>query len=346
MKKWLALCFYFFSTLIFANSNTLNVYTWAGVIPDAIIQQFEKETGIKVNFSTYDSNETLYAKLRASKEGRYDIIEPSSYYIDRMRKQHMLEELDKTKLIDIANLNPELLNKSYDPLNHYSLPFIWGITGIFVNKPFYSPTTIKTWSALWDKQYANQLMLLNDSREVFAIALKKLGYSTNETNPQHIKQAYQQLKLLMPNIKIFNSDAVISILIDADATLGMAWNGDVFKAQREDKNLTFIYPQDGFVIWVDSFAIPKHAPHPENAYRFLNFIMRTDIAKQIALDNNYPTANLAAQKLLPNAIKNNPTIYPSHALLKKGEYQMDLPDDVLTLYENYWEELKMGGMSS
>lgn len=344
ISYWLLLLTMLATTLSFADeTNKVNVYIWSGVIPDVVIQQFEKETGIKVNFSTYENNEIMYAKLKTNKNIGYDVIEPSSYYVDRMRKQHMLATLDKSRLQHFHDLNPNFLNRAYDPQNNVSIPFIWGITGIFVNQNLYSVKNINRWSDLWDKKYHNQLMLLDDPRETFAAVLLTLGYSINDTNPEHIKQAYLKLKELMPNIKLFNSDAVLSILIDEDATIGMAWNGDLFKASHENPNLRFIFPQEGFVIWVDNFAIPKQAPHPDNAYRFLNFITRADIAKQIALYNNYPTANTAAQKLLPAETRNNPIVYPSTEVLRHGQYQTDISDQALSLYENYWEQLKMGG---
>jgi spermidine/putrescine transport system substrate-binding protein len=327
---------------LFAAENTVNVYTWSGVIPDSAIRQFEAETGIKVNFSTYDSNEVMFAKLKADKNPAYDVVEPSSYYIDRMRRQNMLEKLDKTKLPYFKNLNPDFLNQSYDPKSEYSIPFIWGITGIFVNKDYRDANSIKRWSDLWNSKYADQLMLLDDSREVFSMALRTLGYSVNDQNPEHIKEAYLKLKELLPNIKIFNS-APISILIDEDTNVGMVWNGDVFKASKENSQLEFIYPKDGFVIWVDNFAIPKDAPHRENAYKFLNFMLREDVAKAVALDNSFPTANLAAQKLLPAEVRDSATVYPSHDILRRGEFQTDISDEALALYEKYWERLKMGG---
>jgi len=320
----------------------LNVYTWSGVIPEFAIRQFEKETGIKVNFSTYDSNEVMYAKLSAGKNPGYDIIEPSSYYIDRMRRQHMLEKLDKSKLPLFKNLNPDLLNKAYDPLSQYSMPFIWGITGIVANKEEIKTSTINRWSDLWDPKYADKVLLLDDSREVFSIALLTLGYSANDTNPEHIKEAYSKLRQLLPNVKLFNN-SVISLLIDEDITLGMAWNGDTFKARKENSKLTFIYPKDGFVIWVDNFAIPKDAPHLENAYKFLNFMLRPDIAAAIEMDTSFPTANKAAQRLLPAAVKHDPIIYPSPAILRRGIFQTDIGDEALALYEKYWERLKIGG---
>lgn len=339
----LGLILFFFAKPIFAATEIVNIYAWPGVIPDAIIQQFENETGVKVNFSTYDSNETMYAKLRATKNAGYDVIEPSSYYVDRMRRQHMLEKLDKSQLPNFKHINPEFLNQSYDPKSEYSMPFIWGVTGIFINTDYYKKADVKRWSDLWDKKYNDQLMFLNDSREVFSVGLRVAGYQDSDSNPQHIKNAYLKLKELMPNIKLFNSDAVISIFIDEDAAIGMAWNGDLFKAKKENPKLDFIYPEDGFVIWVDNLAIPKNAPNLTNAYKFLNFLARPDIAKAIALDSNYPTANLTAQKSLPAEIRNSPIVYPSADVLRRGRFQTDIGDEALALYEKYWEQLKMGG---
>lgn len=326
----------------YAEENILNLYTWSGVMPESTIRQFEKETGIKVNFSTYNSNEIMYAKLRTNPNSGYDILEPSSYYVDRMVKQGMLEKMDKTKLSHFKNLSSDFLNKKYDPHNTYSIPFIWGVTGIFVNSNFINTKTITKWANLWDPKYRYELVLLDDSREVFSIALCALGFSVNDNDPVHIEAAYEKLKSLMPNVKLFNSDAVVTIMVDEDANLGMAWNGDLLKAQKENSALRFIFPQDSFVIWVDNFVIPKNAPHLQNAYKFLNFILRADIAKAITLKNNFPTPNLAARKLLPNSIKNNTLYYPPSSILKKGQFQTDVDTQALELYEKYWEKLKIG----
>jgi spermidine/putrescine transport system substrate-binding protein len=327
----------------YAADNIVNVYTWSEEIPRSLILQFEKETGIKVNYSTFDSNEVMYAKLRTTRNPGYDIVEPSSYYIDRMRRQNMLAQLDKSKLSNFKNLDPTFLNQAYDPGSLYSIPFIWGTTGVFLNKTYFEGNSIQNWSNLLNKKYLNQLMFLDDAREVFSMALCMLGYSINDTNPEHIKQAYLQLKALMPNVRLFNSDAAISIMIDEDATIGMVWNGNLFKAKLENPQLQFIYPQDGFEIWVDSFALLKDAPHPENAYKFLNFLLRPEVAKIISLNINYSTANLAAKNLMPLEVKNNPALYPPAEVLRHGEFEIDIGDQTFALLEKYWEQLKIGG---
>ncbi len=325
-----------------ASTNIVNVYAFGEEIPDAVLAQFEKETGIKVNYSSYDTNEVMYSKLRASKKPGYDIVEPSSYYIDRMRKQGMLKKLDKTKLPEFANLDPIFLNLRYDPQSLYSIPFVWGITGIFSNRNYFPEKEIVEWSDLFNKKYFNQLMILDDPREAFSMALLMLGYSINDTDPAHIKQAYQRLRALMPNIRLFNTDAVASILIDEDAPIGIAWNGDLARARTENSSLDFIYPKDGFEIWVDNFAILNDAPHEENAYKFLNFLMRPDIAKKVSMTIGYSTANLTAKNLMPEKIKNDPVLYPSPQVLSRGEFEIDIGDTTYALLEKYWEQLKMG----
>jgi len=326
-----------------AKERIVNVFAWTSEIPEYIVRLFEEETGINVNFSTYENNESMYAKLRASQKSVYDVVMPSSYFVDRMHKQNMLEKLDKSKLPNWKNLNSTFLNPVYDPKSEYSVPYIWGITGIFYNAKYYKTGSIKKWSDLWDKRFDNQLMLLDDMREVFTMALLSLGYSANETNPAHIKEAFERLILLSPNIKVFSTETVVSILIDEDATAGMSWNGDNYRAFFENSDIQFVFPKEGFVIWVDTFAIPKNAPHPNEAYEFINFMMRPDIAKEIALYTRFPIANEAGQKLLPKEIRDNPVIYPSKKVMKQGQFQIDLGEETLSIYEKYWEELKMRG---
>lgn len=335
-------CIFLSPLAALAEEKMVNVYAWTGEIPDSIVKQFEHETNIKVNFSTYQNNEIMFTKIRTS-HASYDIVMPSSYFVDRMRRLNMLEKLDKKKLPNWHNLNPEFLHPAYDPTMNYSVPFIWGVTGIFVNQQYFDPSNIKQWNDLWSKRFFNQLMLLDDTREVFSIALLALGYSPNDRNPAHIKEAFLKLKGLMKNVKVFSSETVVSIIIDEDATVGTSWNGDTYKAARENPNIKYVLPKDGFVIWVDNFAIPLNAPHRDEAYAFINFILRPDIAKAIALDTHNPIANLAGLRLLPKEVINNPVIYPPKKIMQRGQFQTDVGEETLALYEKYWEELKMSG---
>jgi spermidine/putrescine transport system substrate-binding protein len=344
MKYWRII---FLSLLIwsfpsFAKENILNVYTWSEEIPEEIIKQFEKETGIKVNYSSFDSNEVMFAKLRTNRKG-YDVVEPSSNYIDRMKRQGLLEKLDRNQLPNFKNIDPFFTNQVYDPHSQYSIPFIWGLTGLVINQDHYKKNDTRTWSDLLNPQFTNRLMLLDEPRGVFSIAFRMLGYSINDTDPKHIKEAYLKLKELMPNIRLFNSDAVISIFIDEDATIGTAWNGDYVKAHLENPKLQFIFPEEGFEMWVDNFVIMQGSPHRANAYQFLNFLMRPDVAKAVSLTISYSTTNREARKLMPENIRNDPILYPSYEVLKHGEFQSDIGEKASNLIEKYWEFLKMGG---
>lgn len=327
------------TTAVFAKP-VVNVYVWGGEIPAKLIQTFEAETGINVNFSTYDSNETMYAKLRASQQNVYDVIIPSAYFVERMRKKEMLTRLDKTKLPNLINIDPLFIENTYDNNSQYSVPLIWGATGIFYNQQHYA-TPIKTWRALWKPQFKNKLMLLDDSREVFAIALMSLGFDPNDRDPTHIKTAYTHLLALIPNIKLFASDSIQAIMIDEDANAGMAWNGDVLKAHAENKHIHFTYPDDGFIMWVDCLAIPKNPPHPNEAYQFVNFLLKATSAARIALEEGHAITNTAAKQLLPSTIRDNPLTYPSADTLKRGHVQRDVGEETLTLYNQYWQSLKL-----
>lgn len=340
MKHLLSLFIAFFALAPLHASKVVNVYVWGGEIPREVIQQFEKDTGIKVNFSTYDSNETMYAKLKASRSSIYDVILPSAYYVERMKKQKMLNKINHQRLSNLSNLDEKFRNNTYDPNNQYSIPLIWGATGIFYDqKQVKSPA--RSWQQLWDPRWKNQLMLLDDSREVFAVALLSLGYKPNDDQPEHIKAAYEQLLKLIPNIKLFASDNIQSIMIDEDAISGTSWNGDAYKAKQENPDIQFIYPDNGFVIWVDCLAIPKNPPHEKEAYAFIDYLLKAQSAKQIAMIEGHAITNQAAIRLLPKDLQNNKIVYPPESVLKRGYFQRDVGEETLSLYNKYWQKLKL-----
>jgi spermidine/putrescine transport system substrate-binding protein len=340
MKRIICMGLLLFSSCVWADKNELNVYNWSNYMPDDVIAQFEKETGIHVNYSTYDGNDTLYAKLKADPNAGYDIIVPSSYFVDRMRQQDMLQKLDKSQLPNFKNLNKSLLGKSFDPTNDYSIPYFWGSTGLVVNKNYFDPKQLTHWADLWQPHYKNQLLLLDDPHDLFSIALIMLGYPASDDNPEHIYQAYLKLKQLLPNVKLFNSDAMKVDYIDEDATIGLGYSGDTYQAMQENPNLVYIYPQEGFVVWIDCMAIPKNAAHLQNAYTFLNFIMRPDIAAKLSTELGYASPNAAALHLMSPAMRNNPAIYPNAHTLKRAQFEAD-PSNVDQLYEKYMEQLKI-----
>ncbi len=321
-------------------AKVVNVYVWGGEIPKSIVQKFEKETGIRVNFSTYDSNETMFSKLKASRHGVYDVVMPSGYYVERMKKLNMLLKLDSKKLPNLKNIQETFKKAQFDRNNHYSAPINWGATGIFLNKEQVK-APVMSWKSLWNPSFKRKLLLLDDAREVFSMALLSLGYSANDTDPAHIKQAFEALLSLSPNIKVLSTEGVQAIMIDGDAAAGSAFNGDAFKAQMENSAIEFVYPSEGFVIWVDCLAIPTHAPHKKEAYTFINYMLQPESGVEIALKEGHASANAAAIKLLPASIKNNPVVYPPKKVMQRATIQQDIGEETLELYNEYWQKLKL-----
>ena len=240
-------------------SEKLYIYNWTEYIPDAVLEQFTSETGIKVIYSTYESNETMYAKLKLIQGEGYDLVFPSTYFVSKMSKEGMLQPLNHALVPNIATLDKTLMDKEFDPGNVYSIPYMWGSTGIGVNADTIAAEEVNSWQDLWRKEYRGQVLLQDDMREVFHMALKIKGYSSNSRNPEEIKEAYELLKELMPNVLVFNSDSPRLPYLAGEVNVGMIWNGEAWMAQQENKAITYIYPSEGANFWVDSFVIPVGA---------------------------------------------------------------------------------------
>lgn len=344
MSGWkfiLLFCGLIFSWVATAKTEVVNVYNWANYIPKDVIDRFEKETGIKVNYSTYDNNELLYTKIKANPRAGYDIVVPSSFIVERMRKNNLLLKLDKSKIPNLVNINPSLLNQSFDPGNRYSVPYLWGTTGILINSNYYADGDIQSWEDLWNPKYKNQITVLDSLRDMMGMSLKTLGYSLNDQDADHIKAAYMKLKMLVPNIQAFANNAAQQVYINEDSRLGMMPSGNANMIVSEYPFFKFIYPKDGAIIWIDNMVIPRGAWHVENAYRFINFILRPEIAKRIATQVGYSTPNLAAIKLMSKAERANRILNPLPEDLKNAEVESYIDSQSMQLYLKYWEMLKL-----
>ncbi|WP_242678594.1 ABC transporter substrate-binding protein [Psychrobacter pygoscelis] len=325
-----------------ATGETLNLYNWSEYMPQQIIDGFEEETGIEVNYTTFDSNEAMYAKLKLLDDSsQYDLAVPSTYYVEKMAKQGLLQEIDKSKLTNFNNLDTSFLNTKVDPENKYSIPYLWGSTGLAINGDVVDPASVNSWSDLWQPDFAGQVMLTNDMREVFGMALMSLGYSGNSTDPNEIKAAYDKLTKLMPGVKTFNSDAARMPYIEGETNVGMIWNGEAVMANDEGlTSLQYKYPREGAILWMDNFVIPKNAAHTDAALKFIDYILRPENAQIISDEIGYATPNKAAREQMPDEIKNNPAIYPDTSILAKSEFQEDVGDEALRIYQQYWDKLK------
>ncbi len=309
-----------FTTNAMAKDQELYFYNWSEYIPSEVLEDFTKETGIKVIYSTYESNESMYAKLKTQGAG-YDLVVPSTYFVSKMRKEGMLQEIDHSKLSHFKDLDPNYLNKPFDPGNKFSIPYIWGATGIGINTDMLDKKSLKNWGDLWDAKWAGQLMLMDDAREVFHIALSKLGYSPNTPNPKEIKAAYRELKKLMPNVLVFNSDFPANPYLAGEVSLGMLWNGSAYMARQEGAPIQIIWPEKGTIFWRDRSAIPAGAKNIAAAHKMIDFLLRPENAAKIALEIGYPTPVKTAHDLLPKEFANDPSIYPPQSVIDNGEWQ-------------------------
>lgn len=334
-----ALLLFLFCSLAWGQEPEIRLFNWSDYLPQEVLDRFTEETGIAVRVTTYDSNEAMYAKLKLLASGGYDLAVPSTYFVDKMRREGMLHEIDKAKLPNFKNLDPRQLDKAFDPSNRYSIPYLWGTTGIAVNTDKFKLQDIQAWADLWKPMFRGRLLLPNDLREAFHIALRVLGYSGNTTDPGQIRQAYALLKQLLPNIRLFTSDAIDVQFVTGEVDVGVAWNGVAYKVRQEDPAIRYVYPKEGVIIWMDNWVIPKNAPHAELALKLVDFLLRPDIACLIAEKIGYTSPNLAAIKLLKPELRDDPAVYPSDGILSKGEYQTDI-GAAITLYSEYWEKLK------
>ena len=339
MNKIIILTLFFFS-LNLSSASTLYVYGWFNSVPEHVIKRFIQENGINVSLSSYENNETMYAKLKLVKHQlSYDITFPSTYFIQRMVNEDLLEKLNKNKIPNIKNIDHEILNLNFDPHNTFTIPYAMYFTGIMYNSGFIKQR-IDSWLNLFNPRYKNMVLLLDDIREVFHIGLNLLGYNSSTVNEKEIKDAYFKLKSLIDNVCIFASESTKKHFLSGDISIGMSWNQDAYESIAENDDLKFIYPKEGSIFSTDNFAILKTSKNKDNAYKFINFICRADIAKEIIKSNGLSLPNFTAKKLLPIVIQNNKVIYPNNRILKTRIIHSNLGVNA-KIYMKYWNMLKI-----
>lgn len=320
-----------------AGERTLNLFVWTAYIDVPTLQKFEKKTGIKVHFDLYDSNEALLEKMQSG-VADYDVIVPSDYMVRILVLSELLEKLDAKRLPNIKNMAPKFRNLPFDPNNGHSIPFLWGTAGIGYDKTKVTDP-VDSWGILWNKKYKNQILMLNDARECFAVALKWKGHSLNSTNPADLLEAKNLLLEQKPLVKTYSSSNFEETLLSGDVWIAHGWSGELAKAKDANPNLAYVVPKEGAVIWVDNLAIPKASRHKDEAYEFLNFFMEPEIAADITNFSGYASPNEAAKQFIKPEYLNDPARYPDDATLAKCEFLEDL-GETTQLIDRYWTEIK------
>lgn len=315
------------------------VYNWSEYIPQDVLDNFTKETGIKVVYSTFESNEAMYAKVKLLRGKSYDVVVPSGYFLELMRRDRLVKELDHSRLPNIANLDPNLLDQEFDPGNRYSIPYMWGFVGLTYNKKYMPEGMMAGWADLLKPELKGKIILADDLRDAFGLALRAKGYSANSRNPEEIREAYEFLAALKPSVRVFDVTAIKQAMISEEVWVGTIWNGDFLVASEENKNLAFTFPQEGALLWMDNFAITSGAKNLDNAYTFINYMLRPDVAARCIEEFKYSSPNLAALTLLPDELRNNPILVPGQKQLKNAEFITSV-GEALELYNKYWGQLK------
>ncbi|XHY22236.1 Spermidine/putrescine-binding periplasmic protein [Vibrio sp. NH-UV-68] len=328
-----------FSSFSYAEKTVLNVYAWGGYLPEASLKAFEKQQNVVINYTTFENNESMYTKLKLVKGSGYDVVFASAYFIDKMAREGLLSELDHKQIPNMQDTMYGLLGQAHDSQNRYSLPYIWGVTGISYNQQMVD-APITRWADLWDVKYTQQVMLIDDIRDVFGMALKLKGFSINSQNEDEIKAAYDSLVDLQENVLLYNSDAPQMLFLSGDAVVGMQWNGNAYQGQVEMAELQFVMPQEGAILWMDNFTIPSGSKNKALAHQFINFMYQADNQAEIVKSLGYASATKAGRALLPDELKNNPTIFPAEQDVKNGEFINDVGPQALAIYEKYWQRLR------
>ena len=335
------------------SNGEVNVYNWGEYMPDGmdgsvdLIEKFEQETGIKVNYKEYDSNETLYAELKPGNTS-YDVIIPSDYMISRMIEEDMLEKLNFDNIPNYKNIMDAYKNSDdvqYDPTGEYSVPFSWGTVAIVYNKTMVDEP-VDSWDIFWDEKYAGQILMFDNSRDAFGIALKKLGYSQNTTDEAELEAAAEELRKQKPLVQAYVMDQIFDKMGNGEAAVAPYYAGDIITMMAENPDLDYAFPKEGTNRFVDAMAIPKGAPNKENAEAFINFMCDAENAAAVAEYIGYSTPNQAAYELLDEEITGNPIAYPDDSLLAKTEFFVNLPADINQKMQDLWVSVKTADTSA
>lgn len=338
------ICIISFSTVIFAASSKnkdsaeeINIFNWSEYLPQSVIDKFEQTYGIKVNYSTFSSNEEMLAKLMAG-GSQFDLVVASDYMVEILTKQNLIQTLDKENITNFKNLTDESLNKPFDPGNKYSIPYMWGDACIAVDTSKVK-TEITSLSDLWKPEFKNSIVVLDDQRAIIGMALKKLGYSVNETSEKALAEAKKELEALQPNIKAYDSDSPKTLLINGEAKVGFVWGAEASLAKRENSNIKAVIPKEGLFLQQDNFVIPSESKHKKAAETFINFILEPEISVEISQEFPYASPNKEAHKLMDAEILNDIAVYPPQEEVNRGEYLKDIGSAV-QLFDQIWSEVK------
>lgn len=324
------------------SAEKLNFYNWDTYIGETTLADFTAATGIEVQYDLYADNDELFAKLKNGNPG-YDLIVPSSDYVERMIIAEMLEPLDHAKIPNIKNIDPVFMDAAFDPGRKFSLAYMWGTIGIGYRKSAVEGVP-DSWAHLYTSdKYSGRIALLGDGQNVLGSALKLMGKSLNDWTDENLAAAEAMVIAQKKHITAFAPDNGQDLLLSGEVDLVMEWNGDIIQVMGEDDDLGFVVPKEGGLLWQDAMAIPKGGPNLDSAYAMIDFILGGDAGKNIAEFINYATPNNAAKALTNEEYRTNPAIFPSDDVLKVCESAKFPGQEIVQKIDATWTRVKAAG---
>lgn len=323
------------------SQDSITVYNWGDYIDPDVIKQFTKETGIKVIYETFDSNEAMLTKIEQGGSA-YDVAVPSEYTIEMMKEKDLLIPLDHAKIPNLKHIDPYYLDLPFDPGNEYSIPYFWGTVGIVFN-PNYLPEDLDfdSWEDLWDPRLKSKVFLVDSAREVMGMGLNSLGESLNAKDEALLRKATDKLITLSPNVKAVIGDEITPMMMNNEATVALTWSGQAADMMSENEELDYAVPKEGSNLWFDNFVIPKTAQNIDGAHAFINFMLDPEIAAQNAEYVGYATPNASALAIMDPEIVGDERFYPPEELRNKLEVYENLGLEWLGKYNEHFLEFKM-----
>jgi spermidine/putrescine-binding protein len=311
--------------------KTLNIFCWSEYVPQEIIDEFTKETGIKVSVENYASNEEMLAKLLAG-GGTYDLIQPSEYVVEGLIKENLLIPIDHAAIPNFKNIAPEFKNMSFDPGNKFSIPYMAGSVGIVVNTELVQDE-IKGYSDVFQEKFKKNIVVLDDAREIVGWGLETLGIPINEVSDENLEKVKPVLAKWLPLVKVFDSDSPKTALLNGDVALGVVWGGEGAILLNENKKFKWVVPAEGAHLFVDCLAIPKTAKHVKNAHLFMDFVLRPEISVKISEAFPYLNPNAAARELLTPEQRGNHASFPTADELARMQIFKDIGEQATKIDE-------------
>ena len=329
-----------------ADTVTINVYNWGQYISDGtddsidVIAEFEDAyPNIKVNYMTYDSNESMYTKLKAG-GASFDLIFPSDYMVDKLIQEDMLEELNFDNIPNFQYIDASFKNLAYDPDNRYSVPYTWGTVGIIYNTKYVDEADVTGWDVFWNEKYSVKVLMFDNPRDAFAIAQFRLGYDINTEDSVALGLAAQSLRDEKPVVQAYVMDQVFDKMERAEAWIAPYYAGDYLTMVEENPDLAFCFPEEGYNLFVDAICIPKGAEHKEAAETFINFLLSPEVCAQNLEYLGYSAPSAAAKALMDPEMAESPVAYPSEEVLARGAAFRALSEKATQEMNSLWLTVK------